>query len=740
MRHDEAMGPALDNWHSFGLKRRHAPNGRKSLRLSQTVSVAALAAALLTMHAPVLAADAAPAPAAALAANPLIGTWNTPDGVPPYDKIKPEHYGPAFDEAMRIARAELNAIHMQRAAPTFENTIERMERSGELLNRTAATFYNLTGSYGTPEIQAVDEEISPKLARFSSETYLDPALFARIDTLYKQRAKLGLTPEQLRLLEVTHMNFVRAGAALPEAGRKRLSAIDEQMAKLSFEFGKRVLADQKAGDVLLSADEMAGLPDAFKSAAATKATAAGKPGQFLLSATRSDFEPFMTLGTNRAAREKVFKAFDERGNNGNANDTNGLIKEMVTLRLERAKLLGYKTHADYALENSMARTPEAAMALLKQVYDAGLRQAKLEEADLMKLAAPDGVTKLEPWDWRFYAEKVRAERYALDENLLKQYLPLEGMLNGLKETNERLFGMKLVERTDIPTWTTGVRTFDVFEADGRRIGLFYGDWFGRDTKAPGAWMNEIRSQNGLTGATPQVVNNTNYTAPPAGQPAFVSYDDAETMFHEYGHALHGLYSNTRYPSLAGTNVYRDFVEFPSQVYEHWLSDRGILERHARNAKGEPMPPALLDAFMKARNFNQGYFTVQQQSSAIVDMELHSLQSIPADFDAQAFEKATLAKYGVPHSVGMRHRLAHFGHLFNGGYSAGYYAYTWAEVLEADAFAVWEEAGDIWNKDIADSYRKNILAVGNSRPPEESYLAFRGRMPTPDALLRNRGLK
>lgn len=714
------------------------------MRLSNTVSAAALGVALLAMSSPLLAAEpaATPAapPAAALAANPLVGTWNTPDGVPPYDRIKPEHYVPAFDEGMRIARQELNAIGMQRSMPTFENTIEAMERSGELLNRTAATFYNLTGSYGTPEIQKVDEEISPKLARFSSETYLDPALFARIDQLYKQRATLKLTPEQNRLLEVTHMNFVRAGAALPEAGRKRLSAIDEQLAKLGFEFGKRVLADQKAGDVLLSASEMAGLPEAFKSAAAAKATAAGKPGQYLLSATRSDFEPFMTLGTNRDARAKVFKAFDNRGDNGNANDTNGLIKEMVTLRLERAKLLGYKTHADYALENSMARTPAAAMALMKQVYEAGLRQAKIEEADLMKLAGPDGVKTLEPWDWRFYSEKVRSERYALDENQLKQYLPLEGMLDGLKETNERLFGLKLVERKDIPTWTSGVRTFDVFGADGGRIGLFYGDWFGRDTKAPGAWMNEIRSQNGLTGAKPQVVNNTNYTQPAAGQPAFVSYDDAETMFHEFGHALHGLYSDTRYPSLAGTNVYRDFVEFPSQVYEHWLSDRGILERHARNAKGEPMPPQLLDALMKARNFNQGYFTVQQLSSAIVDMELHQLAEIPADFDARAFEKATLAKYGVPHAVGMRHRLPHFGHLFNGGYSAGYYAYTWAEVLEADAFAKWEEAGDIWNKDIAESYRKNILSVGNTRPPEESYMAFRGRMPTPDALLRNRGLK
>lgn len=692
------------------------------------------------MSAPANAQPATAPVAASLAANPLIGPWNTPDGVPPYDRITAAHYVPAFDEGMRQARAELDAIAAQKAAPTFANTIEAMERAGELLTRTANTFFNLTGSHATPEIQAAEEAISPKLARFQSDTYLNPALFGRIDSLYKQRDTLGLTPEQQRLLDVTHMNFVRAGAALPEAGRTRLAAIDEQLAGLSVDFGKRVLADQKAGDTLLGETEMAGMPESFKAAAAAKARAAGKPGQYLVGATRSEFEPFLTLATNRAAREKVFRAFDNRGDNGNANDTNGLIRQMVALRLERARLLGYRSHADFALENSMAGSPDAAMALLKQVYEAGLRQARVEEADLLKLAAKDGVRKLEPWDWRFYAEKLRAERYAFDENQLKAYLPLEGILGGLKETNERLFGVKLVERTDIPTWTKGVRTFDVFEADGRRIGLFYGDWFARDTKAPGAWMNEIRAQNGLEKLTPQVVNNCNYTPPAAGQVALLSFDDAETMFHEFGHALHGLLSDTRYPSLAGTNVYRDFVEFPSQVYEHWVSDRGILERHARNARGEPMPPELLDALMKARHFNQGYLTVQQLSSAIVDMELHSLQSIPADFDARAFEKATLAKYGVPEAVGMRHRLAHFGHLFNGGYAAGYYAYTWAEVLEADAFAKWEESGDIWNRSIAESYRRNILSVGNSRPPQDSYVAFRGRLPTPDALLRNRGLK
>jgi peptidyl-dipeptidase Dcp len=586
----------------------------------------------------------------------------------------------------------------------------------------------------------VEADISPRLAAFRSEMLLDQALFARVRQLHDQRDQLGLAPEQKRVLEVTYRDHVRAGAALPEAARQRLAAIDVELASLGVEFGNKVLADQKEGDSFLTEAEMAGMSGGFRAAAAERARAAGRPGLFLVAATRSDFEPFLTSATNRAAREKVFRAFDSRGDRGNANDTKALITTMTRLRLERAKLLGYPTFAAFALETSMAATPEAATQLTEQVLKAGLARAAEEERDLLQLAQADGITRLEPWDWRFYAEKVRANRYALDEAQLQQYLPLEGMLNALWETNQRLFGITVKERTDVPVWVPGVRTFDVFEADGTRLGLFYGDWFARPTKQPGAWMNEIRSQNGLKGFTPQVVNNCNYTPPAAGQPALISFDDAETLFHEFGHALHGLMSNTRYPSVAGTRVYRDFVEFPSQVHEHWVAERDILEKHARNAAGQPMPPALLDAFMKARTFNQGYLTTQQLASAIVDMELHRLETIPADFSPDAFEAAVLKKHGVPHAVGMRHRLPHFGHLFGGGYAAGYYAYTWAEVLEADAFEKWRESGDVWNRDIAASYRQNILAAGNSRPPQESYIAFRGRLPTPDALLANRGLK
>lgn len=703
------------------------------------VGASLLMAATLPAVQPALAATTAAA-ADKLAANPLIGEWNTPDGVPPYDKIRPEHYEPAVDEGIRQALRQVQVITMQRSMPTFENTVEALEKSGELLNRTLNTFFNLTGSDGTPGIQKAEAAIAPKMARFYSQLYMDQALFWRIDTLFKQRDSLPLAPEQRRLLEVTHQNFVRAGAALPEAGRKRLAAIDEEMAGLSVTFSTNLLADQKAGDTFLTQAEMAGMPADFVAAAAAKAKEAGKSGQYLVGATRSEFEPFMTLATNRDARHKVFTAFDDRGARGNAYDNRTIITRLVRLRLEKANLLGYKSWADYALEQSMAKTPDAASALLNQVINAGLARADTETRDLLVLAKADGITALQPWDWRFYTEQLRKARYAFDENQLKQYLRLENIRDGLWYTTERLYGVTMKERSDIPVWVEGVKTYDVFDADGKRLGLFYGDWFARPTKQPGAWMNEIRSQDGMRHLTPQVVNNTNYTKPAAGQPALLSFDDAKTMFHEFGHATHGLFSSTQYPSLAGTNVYRDFVEFPSQFYEHWLTAREVLSQYARNAKGEAMPPQLVESLLAARNFNQGYLTVQQLSSAIVDMDLHRLEKIPADFDPIAFEKATLAKYGVPAAIGMRHRLGHFSHLFSGGYAAGYYAYTWSEVLEADAFAKFVESGDIWNRDLAQSYRDNILSRGNSRDPAESYSAFRGRMPSPDALLKQRGLK
>lgn len=698
--------------------------------------------AAVAMSTPALATmQDSPAPAAtpAPAANPLIAPWTTPDDTPPYDRIRPEHYEPAFDEALRQGRAAYAAIASNPEQPTFDNVLVAMERATPLLDRVSATFFMVAGADATPAIQMIEERITPKLTRFSSEIYLDPQLFARVDALKQQEKELGLNAEQARLLEVMHLRFTRAGAALPEAERQRLAAIEEEMSRLKVQFAQNLLADQKAGDTFLSEAEVAGLPDTMRASAAARAHAAGKPGMYLISASRSDVEPFLAVATNREARRKIFTAFDMRGDNGNAHDNNALITSLLRLRLEKARMLGFATHADYVLANSMAKTPAAANALMMQVYEAARSRALAEEADLQILARADGISRIEPWDWRFYAEKLRQQRFAFDESALQAYLPLEGMVAALFETATRLYDLQFKPRPDVPVYADGVRVWEVRDGKGEQIGLFYADWFARDTKRPGAWMNALRRQNGLDGARPIVANNANFNPPAEGKRATLSFDDAETLFHEFGHALHGLLSKTRYPSLAGTAVYRDFVEFPSQIQEHWLTEPELLQKYATNEKGAPMPPRMLKALLDARTFNQGFLTAQQLSSALVDMQIHQQAEYPDDFDPRIFEKQVLERLQLPRAVGMRHRLPHFSHLFDSGYDAGYYAYTWAEVLEADAFDAFTEAGGAWDRAVAARYRSEVLERGNSRDPAQSYMAFRGRMPLPDALLRNRGL-
>lgn len=680
------------------------------------------------------AAPTAPAP------NPLLEAWTTPDGVPPYDRIRPEHYEPAFDAGLAAARADYRRIIDDPAAPTFANTIEAMERAGRPLARVSATFFNVASADATPEIQKIQAAVTPKLTRLSNETFLDPKLFARVDRLWQARATLNLDAEQARLLEETHKRFVRAGAALSPEARARVAAINEELANLGVRFGQNLLADQKASSVVLSAAEVEGLPDDQRTAAAAAAKAAGQEGRFLVPATRSAAEPFLTSAPNRAAREKVWRAFVMRGDNGNANDNNAVIARLVALRAERARLLGADSHAAFQLDNTMAKTPAAVNDLLMTVFTPALARAREEMADLSALAARDGIKAVQPWDWRYYAEKVRQQRFALDEAALKAYFPLDGMVAALFETTNRLYGLTMHERSDVPVYAPGVRVWEVREADGRKVGLFYADWFARPTKRPGAWMNSLRVQNTLLGDMPVVVNNQNIPPPAPGQRAVITLDETRTLFHEFGHGLHGLLSRARYASLSGTAVSRDFVEFPAQVYEHWATEPEILRRHARNAAGEPIPEPMLQAMLKASTFNQGYLTVQQLSSAILDMRLHELRELPAGFDARAWETAQLDALGVPQAVGMRHRLAHFSHIFDGGYSAGYYAYTWAEVMDADGFDAFKEAGNIYDPTLASRLRKEVLERGNTRDPAESYAAFRGRMPTADALLRNRGLK
>ena len=698
------------------------------------------AALALLLGGPVTAVAQAQAPDAVAEANPLLSPSPAPDGTPPYDRIRPEHYEPAFDAAIAAAHEDFRRIAENPEPPTFANTLEEIERAGRPLARVSSTFFNVASADATPAIQDIQRNVTPKLAQLSNAQLLNPALFARINEVWQARESLDLTPEELRLLEQTRLDYVRAGAALDETTRARVAQINEELASLGVQFGRNLLADQTASAVLLVSTDVEGLPQDQRAAAAAAATAAGHDGAFLIPATRSAVEPFLTSAPDRAARERVWRAFVMRGDNDNANDNNALIARMVSLRAERARLLGATSHAAFQLETAMAGTPEAASALLTTVIEPALLRAREELQAISALAARDGVTDVEPWDWRYYADKVRAERFALDEAELKSYFPLEGMVAAMFETTNRLFGLTMHERFDIPVYAPGVRVWEVREADGSKVGLYYADWFARPTKRPGAWMNSLRVQSGLLGESPIVVNNQNIPPPAAGQPALISVNEAETLFHEFGHALHGLLSKAQYPGLSGTAVSRDFVEFPAQVYEHWATEPDILRRHARNVAGEPIPEPLLQALLASRTFNQGFLTVQQLSSAVLDMRLHQVQTLPADFNARAWEAEQLRQLGVPEEVGMRHRLAHFSHIFDGGYSASYYAYTWAEVMDADGFEAFKETGTVFDPTLASRLRAEVLERGNTRDPAESYVAFRGRPPTANALLRNRGLR
>ena len=698
------------------------------------------AASLIALATAMPAPAEPPASGAEISGNALLGTWiSDTSGVPPYHMIKPADYVPALTEALAEARREVGAIARSRSRPTFANTIEALERAGRKSQAISAAFSNVASANATPEIEAAQMVIAPMLSQFSNEMMLDPSLFARVDAIWRSRGTLKLDPQQARLLDETYRRFVRAGAALSPEARARVAEINQEMTKLSVDFGRKLLADQKAGTLVLQEAEVVGLSQSQKAAAAQAARAAGKEG-YLIPATRPSAEAFLTAASNRAARERVFKAFDNRGANANDNNTSAIIRRLLELRIERAKLMGAESHAHFSLKDNMAKTPEAAMDLLMQIYRPALARANEEQADLLALAKADGLSEIAPWDWRYYAEKLRKQRFNLDEAALRQYLPLDGMVAALMETTNRLYGIRFIERPDLPAYAEGVKAWEIREADGKTIGLFFADWFARETKRPGAWMNSLRRQNSLLGDMPVVVNNCNFTPPAPGERALISLDDARTLFHEFGHALHGLFSQVRYPSLSGTAVSRDFVELPSQIHEHWIAEPSILRAHARNAAGDPIPEAMLQSLLQSRSFNQGFLTVQQISSALLDMKLHQMTELPADFDPATWEKAQLEALGVPKAVGMRHRLPHFSHIFNGGYSAGYYAYSWAEAMDADGFEAFKETGDLFNPKLAAKLRGEILSRGNSRDPAESYIAFRGRLPNADALLKNRGLK
>jgi peptidyl-dipeptidase Dcp len=682
-----------------------------------------------------------PLSVAGAAENPLLADWSGPFGLPPLASIAPQHFRPAYDQALASHRAELDAIAADPASPDFVNTIEALEKSGRDLDRVSNVFFVLAGANTSDAIEAVERDISPLLARHGNALYLNRTLYARVAGLYARRATLGLTPEQARVLDRYHTRFLRAGGALEKPAQDRLAAINERLASLGTQFGQNVLADEKAYALILEEGDLAGLPDFARAAARAAAQERGAAGKYAITLARSSCEGFLQFSSRRDLREKVFQAWIKRGENGGATDNRALIAEMVALRGERAKLLGFATFADYRLDDQMAKTPAAARKLLDEVWGRARAKAHLERDALQAMIAQEGGNfALAPWDWRYYAEKLRKAKFDLDEAEIKPYFQLDKMIEAAFETANRLFGLSF-KPAAVPLYHSDARAWEVTDKNGVHVGLFIGDYFARGSKHSGAWMTSLREQQKLVADTrPIILNVCNFSKPAAGEPALLSFDDARTLFHEFGHGLHGLLSNVTYPLLAGTGVSSDFVELPSQLYEHWLEVPEILQKYARHAgTGEPMPKALLDRLLATRTFNQGFATVEYTSCALLDLDIHALPDA-AKLDVAAFEREDLRRIEMPAEIVMRHRLPHFQHLFSGGgYAAGYYSYMWSEVLDADAFEAFVETGDAFDPATARRLREFIYSAGNLRDPVEAYKAFRGRLPSVDALLKKRGL-
>jgi peptidyl-dipeptidase Dcp len=673
--------------------------------------------------------------------NPFLEDWTGPHAVPPVNRVKPEHFREAFARALAEHEAEVSAVAGAAEAPSFDNTIVALERSGRALTRVGNVFHILAGAHTNDALLELEREISPKLARHWNRINSNETLFRRIDALMQQVDTLGLDAEQARVLERYHTTFRRAGAALDAPAKKRLAEIIERLATIGTAFSQHVLADEQAYALGFDReDELAGLPDFVRDAMAGDAQGRGMKGH-IVTLSRSSVEPFLQFSARRDLREKVFRAFIARGDNGGANDNKDIIAEEVRLRAERAHLLGYPDFAHYRLDDAMAKTPAAVRDLLDTVW-APARARALADRDAMQelIQEEGGNFALAPWDWRYYAEKLRKRRCDFDEAEIKPYLQLDAIIEAAFHAAQRLFGLRFQPLDGVPVWHPDVRVWEVSGADGAHVGLFFGDYFARPSKRSGAWMTALRDQEKLSGdIRPLIINVTNFSKAADGEPPLLSFDDARTLFHEFGHALHGLLSNVTFPKISGTNVSTDFVELPSQLYEHWLEQPEILRRFARHYEtGEPMPDDLLQRLVAARNFNQGFATVEYLACAIVDQDFHAITAAP-NIDAKAFESDALARIGMPDEIAMRHRPPHFAHVFaGGGYSAAYYSYMWSEVLDADAFAAFRETGDIFDPATAKRLRDTIYAAGGRRDPAEAYKAFRGRLPTADALLRKRG--
>ena len=681
-----------------------------------------------------------------LLVNPLLDAWSSPHGLPPFTETNAEHFAPAFEVALRAHRAELAAIATNEAAPTFENTLAAFDKSGRLLTRIDQMFYNLTASETSPALQAVEREMAAPMAAHTNAIYMHAALFKRVDALYHQRASLGLTTEQNRLLERVHLDFVRAGARLVAVAQARYGEIMEKLAELTTQFAQNVLADEAAYRLVLrDENDLAGLP-AFVRASAKQAAAERGIDGFVITLSRSLIVPFLTFSDHRELRERAYKAWTGRGEGRNEatqkfNNT-PVIAEIMALRLEQATLHGYASYTDYALSDTMAGKHTAVFDLLMKVWVPAKEKARQECEALQAMAlSRNEPIEIAPWDWRYYAEKVRQARYDLDDALVKPYFSLERMVEAVFDCANRLFGLQFVFKPELKAYHPDVKVYEVQNADGSLLGIFLHDNFSRTTKRGGAWMSNYRLQSRIDGdVLPIIVNNNNFARGAEGKPTLLSFDDARTLFHEFGHGLHGLLSNVNYERLSGTSVLRDFVELPSQLFEHWLSEPEVLKRHARHVEtDEPIPDALIARLQAARRFNQGFETVEYTSCALVDLALHAQTSMTA-LDIADFEAQELQKIGMPKQILMRHRLPHFGHLFSSAsYASQYYVYLWAEVLDADGYEAFVEAGNPFDATTAQRLRKFIYSSGNTMEPAEAYKAFRGRAPTVTPMLKKKGL-
>jgi peptidyl-dipeptidase Dcp len=678
-------------------------------------------------------------------ANPLLQDWSAPYGLPPFERLSAEHFEPALRASMDAHRAELAAIAAQEAEPDFENTVAAFDSAGQALDRVASVFYSLTASATSSELQAVQRAMAGPMAAHHSAVYTDAALFARIDSLYERRAGLGLAPEALRMLERTHLDFVRAGARLEPAARQRYAEVMQLLAGLTTRFAQNVLQEESSWTLALpDEDALAGLPEFVRASARQAASDRGLAGH-VITLSRSLVVPFLTFSTRRDLREQAWRAWVGRGEHAGEFDNREVARDILRLRREQAALQGHACFADHALADTMAGTRGAVQQLIAEVWPRALAAVERERQELVRQMRAEGADSavIEPWDWRYWAEKVRRERFAIDDAEVKPYFALERVVEAAFDCAGRLFGLSFKARPDLPVYHPDVKAYEVSEG-GRVIGLFMQDNFARPNKRSGAWMSSLRTQARNTRGGPQlplIQNNNNFAKGSPGAPTLLSLDDARTLFHEFGHGLHGLLSDVTYRRLAGTQVLRDFVELPSQIFEHWIGEPEVLRRHARHFQtAEPIPDDLIERLHRARQFNQGYETVRYCASTIADMAVHSLSDAEPPADLCAFEADLLRAQGLPHGVGLNHRLVHFQHLFaSAAYAAGYYVYLWAEVLDADGYDAFVEAGSPFDAATAQRLRRHVYAAGNSVEPRATYAAFRGRAATVEPLLRKRGL-